>query len=196
MKAEKEVSAGLPIVAFKNDTAWERWLAKNHARSAGLWIKLAKAGTGTPSVSYSEALNTALCFGWIDGQKRGGDAFWLQKFTPRGARSIWSKRNRERVAALRKAGRMRDAGEAEVARARKDGRWEAAYDSPKTSAVPADFQAELGESKAAAAFFATLNGANRYAILWRIQTAKKPGTRAKRIRDFIAMLEKKEKPHP
>jgi uncharacterized protein YdeI (YjbR/CyaY-like superfamily) len=153
-------------------------------------------GTGVASVSYSDAVNTALCYGWIDGQKAGGEASWVQKFTPRAKRSIWSKVNRERVAALIKAGRLRAAGEAEVERAQKDGRWEAAYDSPRTSAVPPDFQAALDKSKTAAAFFATLNSANRYAILWRLQTAKKPETRAKRLADFIAMLKRKEKPHP
>jgi uncharacterized protein YdeI (YjbR/CyaY-like superfamily) len=188
--------AELPILAFRNDAAWEKWLAKHHSDSPGLWIEIAKVGSGVASITYGEAVNTALCFGWIDGQKAGGDKSWVQKFTPRGKRSIWSKLNRERIAVLRKSGRMRPAGEAEVARALKDGRWEAAYDSPKTATVPADFQAALGKSKTAATAFAALNAANRYAMLWRIQTAKKPETKAKRIADFIAMLKRGEKLHP
>ena len=192
----EESRAGLPVLAFAGEAAWEKWLAKNHAASAGLWIRIAKVGRGVRSVSYPESVNTALCYGWIDGQKAGGEDSWDQKITPRGKRSIWSKLNRERVAALREAGRMRPSGEAEVARAQADGRWEAAYDSPKTSAVPPDFQAALDKSKTAAAFFAGLNSANRYAILWRLQTAKKPETRAKRLADSIAMLKRKEKPYP
>ena len=196
MKAATISPDGLPVLAFANDAAWEKWLARNHGKSSGVWIEIAKVATGKASVSYSEAVNTALCHGWIDGQKRGGEKTWVQKFAPRGPRSLWSKLNRARVDDLRKAGRMTEAGEAEVARAKKDGRWEAAYDSPKTSIVPPDFQAALAKSKTAAAFFAGLNGANRYAILWRIQTAKKTETRARRIADLTAMLKRKEKLHP
>jgi uncharacterized protein YdeI (YjbR/CyaY-like superfamily) len=187
----------LPVLAFKSDTQWLAWLAKNHAKSKGLWVRLARKGVGAASLTYDQAVLSALCYGWIDGQKAGGDAeAWLQKFTPRGPRSIWSKLNRDRVAKLKAEGRMRPAGEAAVARAREKGQWDAAYDSPKSSAIPPDFQAELDKSKAAAAFFAALNGANRYAILWRIQTAKRPETRALRIKTFIAMLKRKEKLHP
>jgi uncharacterized protein YdeI (YjbR/CyaY-like superfamily) len=196
MTAAAEARGGLPVLAFRDAAAWEKWLSRNHAKAAGVWLKLAKAGSGTASVNYPDALDVALCHGWIDGQKAGGEDHWLQKFTPRGKRSLWSKRNRERVAALRAAGRMKPAGEAEVERAQADGRWEAAYDSPKNATVPADFAAALAKSKRAAAAFAALNGTNRYAVLWRIQTAKKPETRAKRIRDLTEMLARGEKPHP
>ncbi|MDB5050359.1 MAG: hypothetical protein JWO30_3430 [Fibrobacteres bacterium] len=189
--------SGLPVLAFKSDKDWSAWLKKNHAKSTGLWIRLPKKATGTATVSYDEAVETALCYGWIDGQKSGeSDSAWLQRFSPRGPRSIWSKINRDRVAKLVKTGRMMSAGAAAVERAKQGGQWEAAYDSPKGAAVSPEFQVELDKSKAATAFFATLNGANRYAILWRIQTAKKPETKARRIREFIAMLEKKEKLYP
>lgn len=187
---------GLPVLAFPDARAFEAWLAKNRDAAAGLWVKLAKIGKGAASITYSEAVDAALCHGWIDGQKAGGDDHWLQKFTPRGKRSLWSKRNRERVEALRAAGRMRPPGEAEVERAKADGRWDQAYDSPRTAEVPPDLQAELDKSKAAAAFFAGLNGTNRYAILWRLQTAKKPETRARRLQDLVAMLKRKETLHP
>lgn len=191
-----EERGGLPVLAFRDAAGWEKWLAKNHGKAEGVWLKLAKVGTGVASVNYSDALDAALCFGWIDGAKAGGEDHWLQKFTPRGKRSLWSKRNRDRVAALREAGRMRPAGEAEVESAQADGRWEAAYDSPKTATVPEDFAAALAKSKKAAAAFAGLNAANRYAVLWRIQTAKKPETRARRILDLTAMLARGEKIHP
>lgn len=194
-KAEKN-RAGLPVIAFRDDAAWEKWLAKNHSGSAGLWMEIAKVGSGIASVTYPEAVKTALCYGWIDGQKQAGETTWLQRFTPRGKRSGWSKLNRERVAALREEKRMRAPGEAEVERAMKDGRWKAAYDTPKTMRVPADFTAALAESKPAAAFYATLNSSNRYAILLRLQTAKKPETRARRLAGFVAMLARGEKPHP
>ncbi len=192
-----ETKSGLPILAFKGDRQWAAWLEKNHAKSKGLWVRLARKAAAPASLTYDQAVLTSLCYGWIDGQKAAGDeASWLQKFTPRGARSIWSKINRDKVAALIKAKRMRPAGSAAVERAREGGQWEAAYDSPKGSAVPPEFQAELDKSGAAAEFFATLNKTNRYAILWRIQTAKKPETRARRIQTFIAMLKRKEKLYP
>lgn len=201
-----ESKGGLPILEFKTDRLWDAWLARNHAASKGLWLRISrkadKAGKAdkadkTPPLSYDQAVLTALCHGWIDGQKAAGDASaWLQKFTPRGHRSIWSKLNRERVAVLTETGRMRPAGEAAVERAKRGGQWEAAYDTPKTMAVSPEFQAELDKSKAAAAFFATLNSANRYAMLWRIQAAKKPETKSLRIKTFIAMLKRKEKLYP
>jgi uncharacterized protein YdeI (YjbR/CyaY-like superfamily) len=194
--ALSDSQGGLPIIAFAEARAFEAWLEGNHRTASGLWVKLAKTGRGAPSLTYPEAVDAALCFGWIDGQKAGGEDHWLQKFTPRGRNSLWSKRNRERVEALRAAGRMRPPGETEVERARADGRWDRAYDSPRTAAVPPDLQAELDKSKTAAAFFAGLNGTNRYAILWRLQTAKKPETRAKRLRDLVAMLKRKEKLYP
>jgi uncharacterized protein YdeI (YjbR/CyaY-like superfamily) len=187
----------LPTVAFASQAAWTDWLEENHRTSPGLWLLLAKKASGVASVSYDEAVEVALCFGWIDGQKdRHDDQAWLQKFTPRGPRSVWSKINVARVERLTAAGAMRPAGLEVVVRAKEKGQWEAAYDAPSTSTVPADFQAALDGSKGAAAFFATLNSANRYAMLWRIQTAKKAETRARRIAEFIAMLERKEKLHP
>ena len=196
-KAAVETRGGTPVLAFKSGKALAAWLKKNHATGKGLWIKLAKKATGTASVTYDEAVDEAICQGWIDGHKAGlDDAWWLQKFTPRGPRSIWSKINRERVARLTKEGRMAPAGAAAVARAKQGGQWDGAYDSPKNATVSPEFKKALDQSKAAAAFFATLNGANRYAILWRIQTAKKPETKARRIGTFIAMLERKEKLHP
>jgi uncharacterized protein YdeI (YjbR/CyaY-like superfamily) len=187
----------LEILAFPNPKAWEKWLKANHLSSAGLWLQLGKKDSGIPSITYAEALEIAICYGWIDGQKRSHSAeTWLQKFTPRGEKSIWSKINREKALALIKSGRMQPAGLTEVERARKDGRWEQAYDSPNAATVPPDLQAALNKSPRAKAFFATLESRNRYAILWRVQTAKKPETRAKRIALFVEMLERGEKLHP
>lgn len=188
--------AELPILSFDGPEQWADWLEKQHATSKGIWLKLAKKGSGTPSVTYAEALEVALCHGWIDGQKRSHDASaWLQKFTPRGKRSIWSKVNREKALALIESGRMRPAGLEEVERAQRDGRWEAAYDSQSTAAVPTDLAAALEQSPKAQAFFATLDSANRYAILFRVQTAKKAETRARRIEQLVQMLERGEKIH-
>jgi uncharacterized protein YdeI (YjbR/CyaY-like superfamily) len=185
-----DVKAGLPIIGFESAADWEVWLEANHAQSPGVWIKIAKAGGQQPTVTYPEALDVAICFGWIDGQKGSADdAHWLQKFTRRGARSKWSKVNRQKATALIEQGRMRPAGLAEVERARQDGRWDAAYDSPGTATVPDDLQQALDSRPEAAAFFATLNSRNRYAILYRIQDAKRPETRARRIADFVAMLD-------
>lgn len=197
MKPTSTASHALPIADFATQAAWADWLETHHETSAGVWLRLSKKGARVASVSYEQAVETALCFGWIDGQKSShDDEAWLQKLTPRRPRSVWSKINRERVDRLVAGGQMRPAGLRAVERARQNGQWEAAYDSPKGATVPADFQAMLDASKAAAAFFATLNSANRYAMLWRIQTAKKPETRAKRIRDLIEMLKRKEKLYP
>ena len=184
-------------VLFATPKAWETWLKKHHKTAAGLWLRVAKKGSEVRSVSYAEALDVALCYGWIDAQKKpDSDHAWLQRFTPRRAKSIWSKVNRLKVAALIEAGRMQPAGLAEIERAKADGRWEAAYDSPRTAEVPEDLAAALADNLPAKEFFATLNSANRYAILWRVQTAKKPETRARRIRQFVEMLERQEKLHP
>jgi uncharacterized protein YdeI (YjbR/CyaY-like superfamily) len=186
-----------PAIAFANQEAWEKWLKTNHLTSSGVWLRLAKRASGTPSVTYAEAIETALCYGWIDGQKQSHSAeAWLQRFTPRGRKSIWSKINREKALALVESGKMKPAGLAEVDRAKQDGRWEQAYDSPSSATVPADLQAALNKNPRARAFFATLERRNRYAILWRVQTAKKPETRAKRIALFVGMLEHGEKLHP
>ena len=183
--------------AFASVAEWEAWLREHHATAPGVWIRFARKGSGIASVTYMEALQEALRFGWIDGQARGVDDSWYeQRFTPRRARSIWSKRNREFALALIEAGRMEPAGLREVERARADGRWDAAYDAPSTATVPDDLRAALDASPDAAAFFATLNSQNRYAILHRIQTAKKPETRAARIERFVAMLARGETLYP
>jgi uncharacterized protein YdeI (YjbR/CyaY-like superfamily) len=187
----------LPVILFEQPKDWANWLDEHHTTAAGLWLRLAKKDSGLQSVTYQEALEVALCYGWIDGQKKIYDeSSWLQKFTPRGAKSIWSKINREKAGKLIESGQMKPAGLKAVEAAKQDGRWEAAYDSFSSATVPDDFQAELDKNGEAKAFFDTLNRQNRYAILFRIQTAKKAETRAKRIRQFIEMLEKKEKLYP
>jgi uncharacterized protein YdeI (YjbR/CyaY-like superfamily) len=187
----------LPILSFATQRDWEAWLDERHAGAPGLWLKIARKAAGVPSVSYAEALESALCYGWIDGQKAAlDDQHWLQKFTPRRARSIWSRVNREKAEALIAAGRMRSAGLRQVELARADGRWEAAYDGQRAIAVPPDLQRALDADPEARAFFATLESRNRYAILWRLQTAKRPETRAARIQTFVAMLARHEKIHP
>jgi uncharacterized protein YdeI (YjbR/CyaY-like superfamily) len=189
-------SIELPTLPFESKKKWADWLAKQHDKSTGVWLKMSKKGTGIPSVTYEEALDVALCYGWIDGQKKGfDDQFWLQKFTPRGAKSIWSKINTEKVERLIASGEMKSAGLKAIGAAKQDGRWEAAYESQKNISVPEDFQSALDKNKKAKAFFATLSGANRYAFLFRIQTAKKAETREKRIRQFVEMLEKGETFH-
>ena len=185
------------ILLFRRQKDWQDWLDDNHATSSGVWLRMAKKGSAVQSVSYGEALEAALCYGWIDAQKKGeSEQAWLQPFTPRRTKSIWSKVNREKAAALIKAGRMQPAGLEQIARAKRDGRWVAAYDSPANAEVPDDLQAALDRNAQAQAFFLSLDRANRYAILWRIQTVKKAETRARRIRQFIEMLERHEKVHP
>ncbi|MBF5046549.1 bacteriocin-protection protein [Aggregicoccus sp. 17bor-14] len=194
--ATKTPKPELEVRAFANPRAFDTWLAKHHARSPGLWLKLAKKDSGTPSVTYAEALEVALAWGWIDGQKASHDeSAWLQRFTPRTARSPWSRINRDKALALIEAGRMQPAGLAEVERAKADGRWEAAYASQSRASVPEDLAKELATRPRAATFFAALDSANRYAILYRLHTAKKPETRAKRLALFVGMLERGEKIH-
>lgn len=191
-----EVRAGLPIIAFADVPALERWIAVQPDNSPGLWIKFAKAGSGIPSVTKAEAIDVALCNGWIDGQLDKYDGkHWLVRFTPRTARSKWSQVNRARAVELTEAGRMRACGLAQIASAKADGRWDAAYAPASTAEVPVDLQAALNESPEAAAFFATLTGANRYAILYRIGAVKKEETRARKIAQFVAMLERHETVH-
>jgi uncharacterized protein YdeI (YjbR/CyaY-like superfamily) len=174
---------------FKNARAFETWLRKHHAGCDGLWLQIAKRGAAEPSVTYAEAVEIALCWGWIDGQKKGLDEqHFLQRFTPRRARSIWSKINVDKALALIEAGRMQKPGHAQIEAARADGRWARAYDGARTSAVPEDLLAALQAEPAAQAFFATISAANRYAVLWRVQTAVKPETRARRIAQLVAML--------
>jgi uncharacterized protein YdeI (YjbR/CyaY-like superfamily) len=190
-------AGNLAIMAFKDQQAFVDWLQVNHATSSGLWIQLAKKASAKPSVSYAEAVEAALCYGWIDGQSKSCDeASWLQRFTQRRRRSIWSKVNREKAERLISQGCMQPAGLAEVDRAKRDGRWEAAYDSPRLATVPIELQAALERSPQASAFFQTLDSRNRFAILFRIQTAKKPTTRSRHIEQFVRMLEHHEKLYP
>ena len=183
--------ASVPIRAFKDAKAWESWLAKHQSEVNGVWMRLAKKNSSTKSITYPEALEIALCYGWIDAQKRAeSETTWLQRFMPRARKSIWSKINTEKALALIASGRMTAAGLEEVERAKQDGRWEAAYEPASTAKVPPDFEAELNKSARAKDFFRTLSATNRYAILWRLQTAKQADTRTKRMRSFIEMLEK------
>jgi uncharacterized protein YdeI (YjbR/CyaY-like superfamily) len=191
------VSSDLPVLAFATVRAWSEWLATHHASSRGVWLKIAKKGARAASVTYAEALEGALAWGWIDGQKGTfNDAWWLQRFTPRTAKSPWSKINRTKAEALIAAGTMETPGLAEVERAKRDGRWERAYDGARSSSVPADLAAAFARNARARAFFDTLDSANRYAILYRVQTAKKPETRAERITRFVALCARHETIHP
>ncbi len=187
---------GFPVRLFKSKQDWAAWLEKNHRKSAGLWLRMAKKGSQLRSVSYQEALEVALCYGWIDGQKRPeSEQAWLQKFLSRSSRSIWSKINRAKALALIASGEMNPSGLDAIENAKTNGRWDAAYDSPSGATVPSDFQAALDANPKATAFFKTLDRANRYAILWRIQTVKKAETRARKIEQFVGMLARKEKIH-
>jgi uncharacterized protein YdeI (YjbR/CyaY-like superfamily) len=187
----------LPIQYFAGRLEWEAWLEANHDSSRGLWMRFAKKASRYTSVSHPDALEAALCYGWIDGQKDTDDeGWWLQKFSPRSRRSIWSKINRERVEELTKRGLMKPSGLKEATQAKEDGRWDVAYDSVRGSVVPDDLQTALDSSPKAKAFFGTLNSKNRYAVLFRIQTAKKAETRAKRVAQFVGMLERQELIHP
>lgn len=185
---------GKPVLAFASSEDWEAWLEREHAASDGVWIKFAKKGSGVASVAYPEAVEVALCYGWIDSQMQSLDErFYVQKFTPRRARSKWSRINRDKIEELTKAGRMKPAGLAEVGLAKADGRWEAAYASPSTVELPPDLQRALDASPQAAEFWAGLNKANRYAIVYQLEDAKKPETRERRLAKFMAMLERGEK---
>ncbi len=197
MKDTRTGSADLPILSFRTPKAWLAWLDKNHAKVTGVWLKIAKRASTVKSLSYDEALEAALCYGWIDGQKKGYDeGSWLQRFGPRGPRSIWSKVNREKAQALIASGRMKPAGLQAVQRAKENGQWDAAYDGQRSIQVPDDLQQQLDQRPAARKFFEELNSINRYSILHRLRTAKKPETRAKRLQQFVEMLEKGQKIHP
>ncbi|MDH6136785.1 uncharacterized protein YdeI (YjbR/CyaY-like superfamily) [Kitasatospora sp. MAA4] len=190
-------SQELETVEFPTAAALEAWLTEHGTDCPGVWLKFAKKAPGVEALTYAEALEVALCHGWIDGQKAAfDDRYWLQRFTPRRARSRWSRINRDKAEALIAEGRMHPAGLAEVERARADGRWDAAYASARTAEVPADLAAALAAEPAAARFFETLDGANRYAVLYRVQEPKKPETRARRIEKFVAMLAAGQKLHP
>ena len=184
------------ILAFASSTEWKRWLAANHRQSQGVWLRFYKKDSDVPSVRYDEALDEALCYGWIDGQLKPFDEIsWLRRFTPRRRNSPWSKRNIEHVQRLMNAGRMKPGGLKEVEAAKADGRWKNAYDPGSTMALPADFLKRLSKMKKAKEFFKSLNKANTYAIGWRLQTAHKPETREQRMKSILAMLEKGEKFH-
>jgi uncharacterized protein YdeI (YjbR/CyaY-like superfamily) len=192
MATPKELS----ILSFASALVWEQWLFENQTQVEGLWLKIAKKEAGIASVTYDEALDVALCYGWIDGQRRTYDSsYFLQKFTPRRPKSLWSKRNINKVAELTAANRMQPAGLAEVEAARQDGRWEAAYDSARNMVLPEDFLTALQQNSQAQATFNTLNQTNLYAITWRLQTARNPEIRRRRLETILATLEKGEKFH-
>lgn len=191
-----EIRAGLPIIGFEDAAAFGTWLAAEPRTSRGLWLKLAKKGAAVTSLSKAEAIDAALCHGWIDGQlDKYDEESWLVRFTPRKRASKWSEINRTRAVELIKQGQMQSTGLAEVQAAKADGRWDAAYAPASSAQVPPDLQAALDAAPRAAEFFATLKGANRYAILYRVSTAKRSETRAKRIADFVEMLQRGETVH-
>ncbi|HSD55729.1 MAG TPA: YdeI/OmpD-associated family protein [Candidatus Saccharimonadales bacterium] len=187
---DQETYKDASVIFFATQDQWEAWLEQHHADTPGVWLKFAKKGSGIPSLNHDLALQVALCFGWIDGQTKGIDeTYYLQKFTKRRPKGTWSKRNIGFVEELIKSGKMRPSGQAEIDAAKADGRWALAYDSPTTMTMPSDFQAELDKHPAAKTFYEALNKTNTYAVLLRIQTAKKPETRAVRIQKIITMLE-------
>ncbi|TGL68322.1 YdeI/OmpD-associated family protein [Leptospira kmetyi] len=192
----EEFLNGIPILFFKNTKEWTVWLKKNHKLDSPIWIKLSKKESGVVSISYAEALEVALCYGWIDSQKQKyDDWFWLQRFSVRGPKSIWSKINREKAIELIASKRMQTAGLKAIESAKSDGRWDNAYSSPSKMEVPKEFQKLLKQNPSALKFFESLNSANRYAILFRIHNAKKEETKVKRMKDFLEMLKKKETLH-
>lgn len=199
MAADKKFNSGkpdLPVIPFSSPAEWEQWLSQNHSVSKGIWLQMFKKGTGIASVYYAEALDVALCYGWIDGQLKSIDELsYMQRFTPRRPKSIWSKRNIEHIARLTKEGRMKPAGLKEAEEAKTDGRWDMAYDGQGTMNLPDDFLEILAGNKKAFEFYESLNKANKYAIAWRIQTAKRPDTREKRMKEILEMLQREEKFH-
>ena len=192
-----ETLANLPVLLFASPQQWDDWLDEHHTQPHGVWLKIAKKDAGITTVSYAEALDGALCYGWIDGQKKAyDDTFWLQRFTPRRPKSVWSKINTDKAVQLMASGKMKPAGLREVEAARQDGRWDAAYQSQRNLTIPDDFRAQLDDNPQAKAFFDRLNKLNRYALCYRIEAAKKQETRKARIDTFIAMLANHEKLYP
>jgi uncharacterized protein YdeI (YjbR/CyaY-like superfamily) len=184
------------ILALESFSHWEAWLQSNHATSTGVWLQIFRKDSGKPTIGYSEAVEGALCYGWIDGQSKSHDtSSWIQKFTPRRPRSVWSKINTERVERLLKEGKMKPAGLAAVEAAKQDGRWQAAYDPPSKAVIPKEFLQAVAKNRKAKAFFDTLNRTNLYSIAWRLQTAKKPETRARRMEAILEMLANGKKFH-
>ncbi|MDP2721151.1 MAG: YdeI/OmpD-associated family protein [Bacteroidales bacterium] len=193
---KKSNNSDQPIISFNSPQEWNEWLEQNHRNSNGVWLRIYKKDTGIPTTTHAQALEEALCFGWIDGQaKKYDEVSYLQKFTPRRTKSIWSKRNVDYVAQLEKEGRMKPAGREQIEAAKADGRWERAYDSPVNMTMPEDFLTELAKNEKALAFFRTLNKTNTFAIGWRLQTAKKPETREKRLKMILEMLAREETFH-
>ncbi len=190
------VSDKYPILSFTSPQEWNKWLEKNHDSIPGVWLRFYKKSSGIDSLIYAQALEEALCYGWIDSQaKTYDDKSYLQKFTPRRSKSIWSQVNTNHIERLIKEGRMKPAGMKVVEEAKKDGRWSDAYSAPSKTTIPDDFLALVNKNKEAKSFFETLNKTNLYAIAWRLQTAKKPATREKRMKDIITMLSEKKKFH-
>jgi uncharacterized protein YdeI (YjbR/CyaY-like superfamily) len=186
----------MPVMAFSSQQKWKEWLHSNHSLMDGIWLRFYKKDSGITSVNYEEALDIALCYGWIDGQaKKYDEASYLQRFTPRRKRSMWSKRNIEKATRFIEEGKMQDAGMKAIEAAKADGRWENAYDSPSNAEIPEDFILELSKDADGYDFFKTLNKTNLYAIAWRLQTATKPAIRAKRMKALLDMLSRKEKLH-
>lgn len=186
----------LPIIPFESQQIWEDWLEENHLDTNVVWIQFFKKNSGIASVTYAEAVDSALCYGWIDAQLKSIDELsYKQHYTPRRAKSIWSKRNIENIARLTLEARMKAAGLKQVEAAKADGRWQQAYDSPQNMTIPEEFARKLKQNKTASAFYESLNKTNKYAICWRIQTAKRPETKEKRINEIIEMLERGEKFH-
>jgi uncharacterized protein YdeI (YjbR/CyaY-like superfamily) len=200
MSIEKKITktdkTDFPVLFFESQDEWRTWLEQNHNNARGVWLRFYKKGSSITSLNYAGALDEALCYGWIDGQSKTSDEkSYLQKFTPRRAKSIWSKRNIEHIARLIKEGKMKPSGLKEAESAKADGRWDRAYDSPGKQSIPEDFLLKLSKDKKALAFFESLNKANTYAITWRLQTAKKPETREKRMKIILEMLSRGEKFH-
>jgi uncharacterized protein YdeI (YjbR/CyaY-like superfamily) len=186
----------LPVISFESSSQWEKWLVENHTQQNGVWLRIFKKDSGVASVTYAEALDEALCYGWIDGQKNKYDErSWLQKFTPRRKKSIWSKINTLHVERLIESGKMKEAGTKEIEAAQQDGRWQQAYDSHKNMTLPEDFLYQLEKDPKAKVFFETLNKTNKYSIAFQLQTAKKPETREKRMKVILEKLAKGEKFH-
>jgi uncharacterized protein YdeI (YjbR/CyaY-like superfamily) len=186
----------LPVISFESSSQWEKWLVENHTQQNGVWLRIFKKDSGVALVTYAEALDEALCYGWIDGQKNKYDErSWLQKFTPRRKKSIWSKINTLHVERLIESGKMKEAGTKEIEAAQQDGRWQQAYDSHKNMTLPEDFLYQLEKDPKAKVFFETLNKTNKYSIAFQLQTAKKPETREKRMKVILEKLAKGEKFH-
>jgi len=195
-EADKSEKVDIPILSFESQKDWEEWLSRNYDLQVGIWVRFFKKGSGIKTLVYDQALDGALCFGWIDGQvKKLDENSYIQKFTPRRARSMWSKRNIDHVSRLEKEGKMQPSGIKEVEKAKKDGRWERAYDSPGNMEIPDDFLRELSKNKKALEFFDSLNKTNKYTIGWRLQTAKSAESREKRMKEILIMMDKGEKFH-